>query len=85
MTPEITLLALLTPLLMYPVAKESILGVLMVTAVFGLVTVFTMTATVMIVALGINTVNLNRFERFNQAFAGSAILVCGLGVAFLGI
>lgn len=75
----------LIPLLMYPAAKESMLGVLMVTGVFGLVTVVTMTVTVMIVTLGINTVRLNRFERFNHAVAGSTIFACGLGVAFLGM
>lgn len=75
----------LIPLLMYPAAKESMLGVLMVTGVFGLVTVMTMTVAVMIVSLGINTIKLRRFERFNHAVAGTTILVCGLGVAFLGI
>ena len=75
----------LIPLLMYPAAKESVLGVLMVTGVFGLVTVMTMTGVVMIVSLGINTIKLRRFERFSHAVAGTTILVCGLGVAFLGI
>ena len=75
----------LIPLLMYPAAKESMLGVLMVTVVFGLVTVMTMTVAVMIVSLGINTIKLRRFERFNHAVAGTTILVCGLSVAFLGI
>jgi len=75
----------LIPLLMYPAAKESMLGVLLVTGVFGLVTVATMTVVVMIVALGFSTVKLGRFERFNHAFAGGAILICGLSVAFLGI
>ena len=75
----------LIPLLMYPAAKESMLGVFMVTVVFGLVTVMTMTVAVMIVSLGINTIKLRRFERFNHAVAGTTILVCGLSVAFLGI
>jgi nickel/cobalt exporter len=75
----------LIPLLMYPAAKESMLGVLLVTGVFGLVTVATMTVAVMVVSLGINTVKLKRFERFNHAVAGSTVLVCGLSVAFLGI
>jgi len=57
----------------------------MVTTVFGVVTVLTMTLVVTVSVLGLKTVNLKRFERFNHAMAGSAILVCGLGVAFLGI
>ena len=75
----------LIPLLMYPAAQESLLGVLLVTIVFGLITVATMTAVVAIAYLGLNTLRLNRFERFNHAVAGCAILVCGLGVAVLGI
>lgn len=75
----------LIPLLMYPAAKESMLGVLLVTGIFGLVTVVTMTVVVVVVTLGINTVKLGRFERFNHAVAGSTIFVCGLSVAFLGI
>ena len=75
----------LIPLLMYPAAKESLLGVLLVTAVFGLVTVATMTAVVAVAYLGVSSIKLNRFERFNHAFAGGTILVCGLGVAILGI
>ena len=37
------------------------------------------------VALGLKAVNLGRFERYNHAVAGSAVLVCGLSVAILGI
>ena len=75
----------LIPLLMYPAAKESILGVMLVTGVFGLITVTTMTTAVVLVFLGMNTIKLNRIERFNHAVAGGAILVCGLSVTFLGI
>jgi len=75
----------LIPLLMYPAAKESMLGVLLVAGVFGLVTLVTMTLAVMVVSLGMNTIKLKRFERFNHAVAGSTILICGLSVAFLGL
>ena len=75
----------LIPLLMYPAAKESLLGVLLVTTVFGLVTVATMTTIVAIAYLGVSTINLNRFERFSHAAAGGTILICGLAVASLGI
>jgi len=75
----------LIPLLMYPAARESLLGVMMVTGVFGMVTVLTMTLAVIIASLGIRAVKLNRFERYSHAVAGSAILVCGISVVFLGI
>jgi hypothetical protein len=40
---------------------------------------------VTLAALGLKAVNLGRFERYNHAVAGSAVLVCGLSVAILGI
>jgi nickel/cobalt exporter len=75
----------LIPLLMYPAARESILGVLMVTGVFGLITVLTMLLAVAISVKGLESIRLKRFERFGHAVAGSAILACGLAVVFLGI
>ncbi len=75
----------LIPLLMYPAARESIAGVVMVTGVFGLVTVLTMLLAVAISVKGLESIRLKRFERFGHAVAGSAILACGLAVAFLGI
>ena len=75
----------LIPLLMYPAARESIAGVLMVTGVFGVVTVLTMLISVAIAVKGLQSIKLKRFERYGHAVAGSTILVCGLAVAFLGI
>jgi len=75
----------LIPLLMYPAARESIAGVVMVTGVFGLVTVLTMLLAVAISVKGLESIRLKRFERFGHAVAGSAILACGIVVAFLGI
>lgn len=75
----------LIPLLMYPAARESAAGVLVVTAVFGLVTIATMLLTVYLAVLGLGRVRLQRLERFSHAIAGGAILVCGLSVALLGM
>jgi len=75
----------LIPLLMYPAARESLAGVLMVTSVFSVVTVLTMIAVVALALTGLESIKLKRFERYGHAIAGSAILACGLGVAFLGI
>jgi sulfite exporter TauE/SafE len=75
----------LIPLLMYPAARESLFGVLMVTGVFGVVTVLTMTLAVILATLGLKAVKFRRFEHYSHAVAGSAILVCGLSVAFLGL
>jgi len=75
----------LIPLLMYPAARESMLGILMVTTIFGLVTVATMMLTVFLAIVGLSRFKLKSFERYNHAIAGSAILACGLGIAFFGM
>lgn len=75
----------LIPLLMYPAAQESLAGVLAVTLVFGTVTVLTMVLAVVLSLKGLEQLKLRRFERFAHAMAGSAILACGLAVAFLGL
>jgi len=75
----------LIPLLMYPAARENILGVVAVTGIFGVVTVLTMTILVALSLKGMESVKMKRFERYYHAIAGSAILACGLGVAFFGI
>ncbi|MFC1688689.1 hypothetical protein ACFL0N_03655 [Pseudomonadota bacterium] len=75
----------LIPLLMYPAALESLSGVLIVTGIFGVVTVLTMLMVVALALTGFETLKFKRFERFGHAMAGSAILACGLAVAFLGL
>jgi nickel/cobalt exporter len=75
----------LIPLLMYPAARESLSGVLVVTGIFGLVTVLTMTAVVALSVKGLESIKMKRFERYYHALAGCAILTCGLGVALLGL
>jgi sulfite exporter TauE/SafE len=75
----------LIPLLMYPAARESVVGVVIVTAVFGLVTVVTMTFMVAVALLGLQSLKPGRLEPYGHALAGSTILACGLGIAFLGL
>lgn len=75
----------LIPLLMYPAARESAFGVVMVATVFGIVTMLTMLLAVFVAALGLKAIDLSRFERFGHAIAGSTVLLCGLGVVFLGL
>jgi sulfite exporter TauE/SafE len=74
----------LIPLLMYPAARADPAGVFLVTAVFGAITVLTMTFAVAVALLGLQSVKLKRLEPYGHALAGSAILACGLGVALLG-
>lgn len=75
----------LIPLLMYPAARESLVGVVAVTAVFGLVTVATMLLTVALTLHGLRNVRIRGLERYGHVMAGSTIMACGLAIVFLGL
>jgi len=75
----------LIPLVMYPAARHNIPGVILVTSVFGVVTIATMLTIIMVSAMGIGAVRLGRFERYVHALAGAMIFVSGLSVQFLGL
>ncbi len=75
----------LIPLLMYPAAKGSLSGLVLVTGVFGGVTIITMLSVVMISTLGINFLPIRRLERYTHAFAGATICLSGMAIQFLGL
>ncbi len=75
----------LIPLLMYPAAKSSFMGLLLVTSIFGGVTILTMLGIVLISTFGINFVPARRLERFTHAIAGATICLCGISIQFLGL
>ncbi|MFC1666435.1 sulfite exporter TauE/SafE family protein [Candidatus Omnitrophota bacterium] len=75
----------LIPILMYPAAKDSIVGVIGVTAIFGIVTIVTMLSIVIISSLGMKLIPLRRLERYTHALAGGAICLCGLAIQFFGL
>lgn len=68
----------LIPLLMYPAAKASPWAVAGVVAAFTAATIGTMLAAVLVLRSGAQLVRLPRLDRFAHAFAGLAILACGL-------
>jgi nickel/cobalt transporter (NicO) family protein len=75
----------LIPLLMYPAAKSSTLGLILVTTIFAATTIATMMSIVMISAFGISFVPLSKMERYTHALAGATILLCGVSIQFLGL
>jgi nickel/cobalt transporter (NicO) family protein len=75
----------LIPILMYPAAKHNLLGLMVVTVVFGAVTIGTMLGIVMLSVAGVNFAQLNRMQRFSHAIAGATICLCGLAIQFLGL
>lgn len=74
----------LVPLLMYPAAKSSFPDLLLVTGIFGAVTIITMLSIVLVSTSGINLLPTKRLERYTHAIAGGTICLCGLAIKFLG-
>ena len=68
----------LIPILMYPAATKSYLGLAFVTIVFAVVTITTMMIAVFIGSLGISFVPIKKIERYSHALAGATIAICGL-------
>lgn len=75
----------LIPLLMYPAAKNSLSGLLLVVIIFGSITIATMLAVVIISTLGISFVPMQRIERYLHALSGAAIFLSGMAIQFLGL
>ena len=75
----------LIPILMYPAAKSSMFDVVLVTIVFGAVTITTMMGVVLLSIAGVNFVKLAPLQRSSHAVAGATICLCGLAIVFLGL
>jgi ABC-type nickel/cobalt efflux system permease component RcnA len=73
----------LIPVLMYPAAKSSLTGLVLVTLVFGAATIGTMMGLVMLSTTGLNFIPFKRVEPFSHAIAGCTICLCGLAIRFL--
>ncbi|MFC1476017.1 sulfite exporter TauE/SafE family protein [Candidatus Zixiibacteriota bacterium] len=70
----------LIPILMYPAAQSSTSGMILVAAVFSLVTISTMVGAVFVLCRGIKLVSLRSMERYSHALAGFVILLCGVAI-----
>ena len=69
----------LIPVLMYPAANASLLGVIMVALIFAAATIGTMCAVVVAAMASLGTLArpMARLERYGHALAGFVILLCG--------
>ena len=75
----------LIPLLMFPAATHSTIGMVSVTIVFSVVTITTMISVVAVSLWGMNLLPLGKIEKFTHALAGFAIFASGLAINFLGL
>ena len=75
----------LIPILMYPAAQNSLSGLVVVTFVFGAITITTMLGVVLLSRAGINFLPLTSMQRFAHVIAGATICLCGLAIQFLGL
>lgn len=75
----------LIPLLIYPAAKGSIFGAVLVALVFGISTIATMMGTVLLARWGVSFLPIKRLERYAHALAGGIIFLSGFAVKFLGL
>ncbi len=76
----------LIPLVMYPAAtKQGFFSVFVVAGVFGLATIGTMLAIVLMAVAGLSKLPLDKLERYSHALAGLAILLCGIAIKAFGL
>lgn len=75
----------LIPLVMYPAATHNYFAVGLVSAIFGAVTIVTMLSVTFLGLYGINLVPMNKVEKHIHTLAGLTILLCGVGIKFLGL
>ena len=75
----------LIPLLIVPAARHSLEGALLVTAVFGIATLATMSLAVLACRASLDHLPVERFQRYSHALAGAAIALCGFAIRFLNL
>jgi sulfite exporter TauE/SafE len=75
----------LIPVLMFPAAQVSTAGMILVDAVFGVVTLGTMLLLVLVPQFGLQKLRAPVLKQYGHALAGALILFCGAGIQFLGL
>ena len=77
----------LIPVIIYPAIDErgNIAEATIVSIVFSIVTLATMVVMVLILQKGLNSLRLNKLERFTHAIAGAMLFLSGIGILFLGL
>jgi len=72
------------PLLTYPSVQHSTYGMVLLIVCFTLFTLLTMTGMVLLGYYGFSMLKTSWLERYVHALGGLTILVCGIGMVYLG-
>lgn len=75
----------LIPVLMYPAAQESLIGIVLVTTAFASVTILTMLVVVVMSVHGLNMLPQSRLQQYSHALAGVTICLSGIAIQFFGL
>ena len=75
----------LIPIVMYPAAKHQYAELVIVTAVFSLITIFTMVTIVSVTFFGFQVLPYKFLEKYNHILAATTIFLCGIGMSVLGL
>jgi nickel/cobalt transporter (NicO) family protein len=73
------------PILLYPAAQSHLFDMVLVSVVFTIATTGTMIAVVLTSLYGFRFIPKINIERHMHAIAGGTILMCGIGIRFLGL
>jgi len=75
----------LIPLLIYPAAEHNVFAVVLISTIFGIVTIGTMLVIVFLGLYGLSIVPMEKMQKHIHTLAGVSILLCGIAVQFLGL
>jgi threonine/homoserine/homoserine lactone efflux protein len=75
----------LIPIVMFPASKHNWSELVIVTCVFSIITILTMLTVVLVASYGIKFFPMKVMEKYSNVMAGSTIMLCGLGMVFLGL
>ncbi len=70
---------------MFPAATHGWIGILIVTVLFGIVTIGTMMTLAVLGSQGLRLVTSNWMERYAHALAGGAIAMSGIAIKAFGL
>jgi sulfite exporter TauE/SafE len=73
------------PVIMYPAVQGNYFSLIVVTAVFGAVTMTSMLAVVLGASLGLKSIPLRSWDRYSHALAGATLFLCGAAMQFFGL